>query len=545
MKVVVIGGYGVFGSRIAKLLIDDGHDVVVAGRNRAKAVACSARIGGAPALVDARANLDTLFRLEPDAVVDAAGPYQTYEKNPYYLPKACIEHGVHYFDLADDAEFATGIGSLDAAAQQAGVVVLSGASSVPTLSAAAVEALRLGMTEIDSIETTILPGNRAPRGRSVVSAVVGQVGRPMRVWKGGAWRAAIGWSDGVSIDLAAGRRRRAVLIGAPDLTLFPQFFKARTVLFRAGLELGVMQYSLEVLSRLRASGVIRSLMALVPLLHWAAHLLRPFGTDSGGMTVDIVGRIKSSRERRHWTLRAGAGDGPIIPAVPIWVLFRHFETLDRGARACLTDLSIDAYVDAMSRFDISAATTTSVLQPLFETALGDTWRALPAEVARLHAVYTFERYVGKATVRSGGNPLTRLIAMLFRFPVPGEDIPVAVEIERRGKEEVWLRDFASKKFKSRLSLQPSGRVREQFGPFAFDLEFPLQDGKLQFDVCRANIFGLPLPKFLSPRCDAFEFVEDGRFMFDVALFAPLGLGLLVHYKGWLVPEEETEPASTP
>ena len=30
---------------------------------------------------------------------------------------------------------------------------------------------------------------------------------------------------------------------------------------------------------------------------------------------------------------------------------------------------------------------------------------------------------------------------------------------------------------------------------------------------------------------------QGRFRFDVALFLPL-IGLLVHYRGWLVPDDE-------
>ena len=37
MKVLVIGGAGVFGSRLARLLVRDGHSVTLGGRNLAKA----------------------------------------------------------------------------------------------------------------------------------------------------------------------------------------------------------------------------------------------------------------------------------------------------------------------------------------------------------------------------------------------------------------------------------------------------------------------------------------------------------------------------
>jgi hypothetical protein len=44
-----------------------------------------------------------------------------------------------------------------------------------------------------------------------------------------------------------------------------------------------------------------------------------------------------------------------------------------------------------------------------------------------------------------------------------------------------------------------------------------------------------LPAFLTPTCEAKEFVDDsGRFNFDVRISMP-GIGLLTHYRGWLTP----------
>ena len=50
---------------------------------------------------------------------------------------------------------------------------------------------------------------------------------------------------------------------------------------------------------------------------------------------------------------------------------------------------------------------------------------------------------------------------------------------------------------------------------------------------RGWLFGLPLPRWLLPRSEAREYVEDDRFHFDVAIDAPLGIGRLVRYRGWL------------
>ncbi len=47
---------------------------------------------------------------------------------------------------------------------------------------------------------------------------------------------------------------------------------------------------------------------------------------------------------------------------------------------------------------------------------------------------------------------------------------------------------------------------------------------------------IKLPLFLAPKSETREFVgDDGRFHFDVAIRVPL-VGLLAHYRGWLVPK---------
>lgn len=49
---------------------------------------------------------------------------------------------------------------------------------------------------------------------------------------------------------------------------------------------------------------------------------------------------------------------------------------------------------------------------------------------------------------------------------------------------------------------------------------------------------MPLPKFLLPASVSREFVVGGVFHFDVALHAPMGGGLIVRYRGSLVPDRE-------
>ena len=48
----------------------------------------------------------------------------------------------------------------------------------------------------------------------------------------------------------------------------------------------------------------------------------------------------------------------------------------------------------------------------------------------------------------------------------------------------------------------------------------------------ARFLFLPLPTALFAGCAAFETIVDGRYCFD-ARAGIAGIGLLVHYKGWL------------
>jgi short subunit dehydrogenase-like uncharacterized protein len=123
---------------LARLLLRAGHEVLVAGRDPAPALAFVREHGGQPLLLDLREDLSPIARAAPGLVVDAAGPFQTYETNTYRVARFCIENGINYIDLSDDAGFAAGIAALDDMATRTGVFALSGASSVPTISAAAV-----------------------------------------------------------------------------------------------------------------------------------------------------------------------------------------------------------------------------------------------------------------------------------------------------------------------------------------------------------------------------------------------------------------------
>ena len=523
MKVLLIGGGGVFGSRLADLLARDGHELTLAGRRAPVAVADA--LGARSVALDRQGDLSALARLAPEVVIDAAGPFHAYGRDPYRLARAALAAGAHYIDLADDAAFYAGIIALDADARAAGVFALSGASSVPDLSSVVVAALsRPG--PIDLIESAILPGNRAPRGRSVVESILHQAGTPMTQTVDGRTVTCRSWSDPRSFAIAPDDRRRAYTIRVPDQSLFPARFGAATVRFHAGLELAVMNRGLALLSRVRAATGLRLPDALI---HLSARALGPFGTDTGGMVVRVI----QGRSRRDWILRVAEGQGPFIPGVLARAILRDPGAIVPGARPALAEVTLGAIDRATSDLAVTTTRSDRRLTPLFARALGDDFDRLPGPVRALHDLVAPRFWSGRAVVTRGTGPWPRLLAALFGFPPATEDCPVTVTLTPTEGGETWTRRFGSRVFRSHLALR-NGRMTERFGALTFDLDLHLSGNALHFPVTAARLGPVPLPRWALPRSVAAETEDDtGRFRFDVAIHAPLTGGLIVRYRGWL------------
>ena len=131
-RILIIGGYGNFGRYIARRLGVHAHiQLIIAGRSLDKAQALCRTLSAAnpaqPARLDITRALDAaLADIKPDITVHTSGPFQAQDS---FVAQACIKAGSHYIDLADARAFVNTISTLNAAAQQAGMLVVSGASS--------------------------------------------------------------------------------------------------------------------------------------------------------------------------------------------------------------------------------------------------------------------------------------------------------------------------------------------------------------------------------------------------------------------------------
>src|SRR5262245_50672639 len=117
LKVLILGGYGTFGGRLAHLLADEERlTLIIAGRARDKAQAFCATLpparkaAAAAEMFNRDGDVERQLRaIAPDVVVDATGPFQSYGADPYRVVRAAIAAGVNYLDLADGADFVSGV----------------------------------------------------------------------------------------------------------------------------------------------------------------------------------------------------------------------------------------------------------------------------------------------------------------------------------------------------------------------------------------------------------------------------------------------------
>ena len=476
----------------------------------------------------------------PQVVVNTVGPFQTAD---YRVAEACIAAGAHYIDLSDSHEFVAGIARLDQAARAKGVAVVAGASTVPALSGAVVA--EAGVTPV-AIRIGISPGNRAPRGASLVEAVMGQAGKPLPVQRAGAWTTVPGWGDLHCRTIRTDRtrslgKRWLSVCDAPDLVLLPKLYPTlKSIEFFAGLELTLLHIGLWLLSLLVRVRLLKSLLPLAGPLRRIADRLQWMGSDRGGMLVDVDGLNAAGAPASYrWRLIAEDGEGPFIPAAPAVALVRRLargNTLRAGAYPCLGILSVAEILSVVEHLSVFVAARTKQRGNLFDLAMGQDFRALPEPIRAIHDRGRRFSASGRCDVDHGANPVARLIGALFRLPRAGRDLPLTVTFIARGKAETWERNFGGHIMRSHLRPdRVPGQIVERFGPVAFAIRLRWHGARLRYEMMGGRFLGIPLPRALLPRSEAFERVENGEFRFDVRLSLPL-VGLLAHYRGWLKPD---------
>ena len=515
--VLIIGGYGTFGSRVAKLLQHDPRlTLIIAGRSLKKATDfCQAHPNAAATLLPAAfdRNGDAAAQLRAwsiNYVIDASGPFQAYGDHPYRIVQACISQNINYIDLADDSQFVIGIAQFDTAAQRAGCSILSGASSFPALSAAAVRHLATDMVQVKSICAGVAPSPDAPVGENVVRAIASYAGQPITITRPS--KIVFPFTEQKRFTIAPPGYLPLPsilfsLVDVPDLHIFPALWPDSEIIWTGAGPVPAFLH--RILIALAWLVRIRVLPTLTPLA-WLMHAIlkyRRWGEDRGGMIVEVTGIDRSGQSlRRSWHLVAEGQHGPFIPAMAAAALIKR--TLDQqppqpGARAAIRDLDLSDYQPIFTKHSIRTGIRDHDRKGnsgLYEHLLGSAYSLLPSALQAMHHQPTTTS--GRASIRRGKNPLAWLLASIVGFPTAADDIPVQVRFEVTPNGEIWTRTFGAQSFSSHQFAgqgRNAGLLCERFGPMIFAMALVTQNNGLAFVLRRWSIGRLSLPLWLAPR----------------------------------------------
>lgn len=172
---------------------------------------------------------------------------------------------------------------------------------------------------------------------------------------------------------------------------------------------------------------------------------------------------------------------------------------------------------------------------LYARILGASYERLSPILKGVHDTRATKRYVGRCDIRSGTNLIARIIARFAGLPIAKSDVPVEVTILSEGRGEGWTRMFGTQRMHSRL-MDRNQRLQERLGPIVLTFELTAETDRIAWSLHDARLALIPVPISWLLICAATESVEDGRYCFDVSARVR-GIGLIVHYRGWLVERE--------
>ncbi len=359
-RVLIIGGYGNFGKIIARLLAKEPNIVlIVAGRRLHLAKQLASQLDAQHPVEAYQCDIHHEFgaflaKVTPDIVIHTSGPFQGQS---YQVPKACIQQGCHYIDLADGRDYVTHIDSLDEKAKQQGVFVCSGASSLPGLSSAIIEQYTRHFSLLESAKYAIATAQLTNQGLATTAGVLSYAGKSFFSLVKGKQKAIYGWQG---LQYKRFWRLGTRFLGncdVPDLALFPKHYPSlQSIQFKAGLELKCLQLILYGLSWLVRCKLLPSLNHFAKPMLAISHCFDRFGRDNTGFYMTLSGQDMEGKNLTiEFDIYAQNGDGRNIPCIPAILLTKRLAQGENltGARPCVGLVQLKDYLDAFKHYGLN------------------------------------------------------------------------------------------------------------------------------------------------------------------------------------------------
>jgi len=360
-KILVLGGYGTFGSRISRSLCHKGYHVVINGRNKDKAQKLKANIISQQA--DARVEVacfdvfmelsQNLNSIKPALVIHTCGPFQGQDTQ---TAETIIQAGVHYIDLADGRDYVQNMLKLDGLAKDNQVTAITAASTVPTLSSAVLEYIqnKYDIESFQSVKIGISPGQKTDRGLATTQAVLSYIGKPLRTWPGNH-KIKYGWQDTYLQKYPGIRNRMMGNCEAADLDLLPDYFNIEKMQFSAGMESKLLHRGIWLSSWLVRLGLPLNLDKHAGFWLKVSRWFDVLGSVDGGMHVAIKAvNTYNQAIQKTWYIVAKDNHGPQIPCVPAIIMAEKILAgeMTNGVKPCINFISLDEYLKELSHYAV-------------------------------------------------------------------------------------------------------------------------------------------------------------------------------------------------
>jgi saccharopine dehydrogenase-like NADP-dependent oxidoreductase len=256
--ILIAGGYGVVGRRIAAELAPDYPDrVILAGRNldRANAAAAAIGYGTCGREIDVTVPSSIVAALDGVALVVSC-----IDQPGRRLLCAASESGLLYTDITPHlSELGRGAAydKIDADARASGARVVLGTGIVPGISNVMVRAVADMLSGADKIETALLLSASDASGPASFDYFLQELAMPFKVHIEGADRTARAFSNPrlIEFPLPAGVRP-AYLFPFSDQVLYPRTMGARTALSRLAIEPVWLAKLLAIMVRIEATRLV-------------------------------------------------------------------------------------------------------------------------------------------------------------------------------------------------------------------------------------------------------------------------------------------------
>jgi Saccharopine dehydrogenase NADP binding domain len=365
-RVLILGASGQFGTRLSRRLVHLSQlHLFLGGRNEQKlknlrdelhAIRSDANIHVVAGRIKAPDLLEWLSSHDINLVIHLAGPFQGQD---YVIAKTCLQAGVPYIDMADGRKFVAKFSTLDAAAKEKRIALITGASTVPAISSAIVDALLENFSRLEAVDYGICAGAKSGLGPATLQAVLSYCGKPYRVLKNGEASTIFGLARVRHHDFPNPINRRHVVdCDIPDHDLFPaRYATLRQMDFGSCLDVPGLARMLSLMSGCVRAGWIKDWNGLSRIVRPFMFATKFLGSSNSGFFMRLEGRDEEGRrEKITFEILARGGSGLEIPVTPVILLVKKMlkgEPLSAGAYPCMGLLSLADIQHELSTYRIT------------------------------------------------------------------------------------------------------------------------------------------------------------------------------------------------